>query len=115
MERDRKTAVVPEYLVDDAAGEIVRPAWLRNPSIPQIYDYLLSRKNDSEVDRDLADKIVARLPTLPIILRANRRFPFLAVRRLVASLGNSATTHVCIHTGTGPVYARCGKPPANAL
>jgi hypothetical protein len=63
------------------------PPWIRNPSMARIYNYILGGKDNYEVDRAVADKMLAVQPKLPMMARANRRFLFLAVRHVVAQLG----------------------------
>ncbi len=66
-----------------------RPAWvgpeidLDRPSAARIYDAHLGGFHNFQVDRDAAAKIVAFMPELPDILRANRSFLRRAVRYLV--------------------------------
>src|SRR3954453_22704292 len=54
------------------------PPWIRNPSMARIYNYILGGKDNYEVDRAVADKMLAVQPKLPMMARANRRFLFLA-------------------------------------
>ncbi|MFS8105149.1 SAM-dependent methyltransferase [Lentzea alba] len=66
-----------------------RPAWagpeidVNRPSAARIYDAHLGGFHNFQVDRDAAAKIVAFMPELPDILRANRSFLRRAVRYLV--------------------------------
>jgi hypothetical protein len=53
----------------------------------RVYDYLLGGKDNFAVDRDAADAMIARLPALPAMTRANRRFLVRAVRHLVLDRG----------------------------
>jgi SAM-dependent methyltransferase len=66
-----------------------RPAWvgpdidIDKPSAARIYDAHLGGSHNFQVDREAAQKIVAIMPELPDILRANRSFLRRAVRYLV--------------------------------
>jgi hypothetical protein len=66
-----------------------RPAWagpeidVDKPSAARIYDAHLGGFHNFQVDRDAAAKIVAFMPELPDIMRANRSFLRRAVRHLV--------------------------------
>lgn len=68
---------------------VERPAWagpeidVDRPSAARIYDAHLGGFHNFQVDRDAAAKIVAFMPELPDILRANRSFLRRAVRYLV--------------------------------
>jgi O-methyltransferase involved in polyketide biosynthesis len=53
----------------------------------RVYDYLLGGKDNFAADRDAADAMIARLPGLPAMTRANRRFLSRAVRHLVLAHG----------------------------
>jgi O-methyltransferase involved in polyketide biosynthesis len=57
------------------------------PHPARVYDYLLGGKDNFAVDRDAADAMIARLPGLPAMTRANRRFLSRAVRHLVLAHG----------------------------
>ncbi len=69
------------------------PSWLWNPSIARIYNYVLGGEDNYEIDRAVADKMLAVQPNLPVMARANRRFLFLAVRHVVANLGITQVLH----------------------
>lgn len=66
-----------------------RPAWapeavdIDRPSPARIYDYHLGGGHNFAVDREVAEKIAALMPELPLIMRANRAFLLRAVRVLV--------------------------------
>src|SRR5687767_6673046 len=68
---------------------VERPTWagseidLSRPSAARIYDAHLGGSHNFQVDREAAAKIVALMPELPDILRANRSFLRRAVRHLV--------------------------------
>jgi SAM-dependent methyltransferase len=68
---------------------VERPAWagpeidVEKPSAARIYDAHLGGFHNFQVDRDAAAKIVAFMPELPDIMRANRSFLRRAVRHLV--------------------------------
>jgi O-methyltransferase involved in polyketide biosynthesis len=79
--------VVPGSFQSGPSGPSDDPSWLCNPSIARIYNYVLGGKDNYEVDRAVADKMLAVQPNLPAMARANRRFLFLAVRHVVANLG----------------------------
>ncbi|WP_214318219.1 SAM-dependent methyltransferase [Nonomuraea sediminis] len=49
------------------------------PSIARVYDYWLGGKDNFASDRELADKIVKRLPQIPEMARANRDWIIRAV------------------------------------
>jgi O-methyltransferase involved in polyketide biosynthesis len=50
------------------------------PHSARIYDYLLGGKDHFEADRQVARRIVASTPSLPVSMRANRRFMTRAAR-----------------------------------
>ncbi|MEU4620162.1 SAM-dependent methyltransferase [Actinoplanes sp. NPDC023801] len=52
------------------------------PHSARIYDYLLGGKDNFEADRRAAEQALEHTPTLPISMRANRRFMARVVRRL---------------------------------
>ncbi|GLZ41963.1 SAM-dependent methyltransferase [Actinokineospora sp. NBRC 105648] len=60
-----------------------RPIDLDRPSIARVYDYLLGGDANWAVDRELAERLLAKFPLLRSIARANRQFLYRAVRRLV--------------------------------
>jgi hypothetical protein len=53
------------------------------PSIARMYDYLLGGGHNFAVDRAAVGRIIAAMPRLPAILRANRIFLRRAVRHMV--------------------------------
>jgi S-adenosyl methyltransferase len=67
-------------------GAVERPAWaspdldLDRPSPARIYDYHLGGSHNFAADRRAAEEIVAVMPDLPDLMRANRRFLRRAVR-----------------------------------
>jgi hypothetical protein len=69
---------------------VERPAWapeaidIDRPSPARIYDYHLGGGHNFAVDREVAEKVAAIMPELPLIMRANRAFLLRAVRLLVA-------------------------------
>jgi SAM-dependent methyltransferase len=50
------------------------------PNLARVYDYLLGGAHNFAADRDLAGKLVAAVPDLPLIARAHRAFLHRAVR-----------------------------------
>ena len=68
-----------------------RPAWapeaidIDRPSAARIYDYHLGGGHNFAVDREIAEKVAALMPELPLIMRANRAFLLRAVRLLLES------------------------------
>ncbi|MFI6600594.1 SAM-dependent methyltransferase [Nonomuraea sp. NPDC050536] len=55
------------------------------PSIARVYDYWLGGKDNFASDRELADKIVKRMPQIPEMARANRDWIIRAVSLAVES------------------------------
>jgi S-adenosyl methyltransferase len=53
----------------------------------RVYDYWLGGKDHFAADRALGDAMIAAIPTLPIMARANRAFLARAVRYLAAEAG----------------------------
>jgi hypothetical protein len=57
-----------------------RPSWappgvdIDRPASSRIYDYLLGRSPNFAVDRRVAERAVAAMPQLPLVLRENRAF-----------------------------------------
>jgi hypothetical protein len=56
---------------------------LNHPSVARMYDYYLGGEANWEIDRQLADKILAAYPVVKPITRANRLFLHRVVRHLV--------------------------------
>jgi SAM-dependent methyltransferase len=56
---------------------------LTTPSAARLYDYYLGGAHNFGVDRELAQKVLAVVPDLPIIAQANRAFLHRAVRYLI--------------------------------
>jgi len=50
------------------------------PSSARMYDYYLGGSTNFQADRDAAERVIAAVPTVPIIARANRAFLHRAVR-----------------------------------
>src|SRR3954454_6321683 len=82
------------------------PAELRTdiPHSARIYDYVLGGKDNFEVDRIAAEKMLAGYPTLRVSMRANRRFmakaaKYLAERgiRQFLDIGTGLPTHPNLH------------------
>jgi hypothetical protein len=57
------------------------------PHSARVYDYWLGGKDNFAADRALGDAMVAAIPTLPVMARANRAFLARAVRYLAAEAG----------------------------
>ncbi|HZB29958.1 MAG TPA: SAM-dependent methyltransferase [Streptosporangiaceae bacterium] len=57
------------------------------PNVARIYDYWLDGKDNFQVDRDFAEKIIAIEPAAPYMARQNRGFLGRAVRFLTAEAG----------------------------
>jgi O-methyltransferase involved in polyketide biosynthesis len=70
------TADSPRPAIDDT---VAHPA--------RVYDFMIGGKDNYAPDRALAEAMTARLPTLPVMLRANRDFLGRAVRHLVTERG----------------------------
>ena len=69
-------------------------SWAGNPELddsrPQsarIYDYLLGGKDNFAPDRAVGDALIAQVPALPVMVRAQREFLARAVRHLVTECG----------------------------
>jgi hypothetical protein len=57
------------------------------PHSARIYDYLLGGRDNFAADRAAAASIVEASPSLPISMRANRRYVFRAARHLAEERG----------------------------
>ncbi|HEU5157779.1 MAG TPA: SAM-dependent methyltransferase [Streptosporangiaceae bacterium] len=57
------------------------------PNVARVYDYWLDGKDNFQVDRDFAEKIIAIEPSAPYMARHNRGFLGRAVRHLTAEAG----------------------------
>ncbi|HEV3068163.1 MAG TPA: SAM-dependent methyltransferase [Streptosporangiaceae bacterium] len=57
------------------------------PNIARMYDYMLDGKDNFAADRDAADQLIAMMPQLPLVARANRAFLRRAVRILATEYG----------------------------
>jgi SAM-dependent methyltransferase len=57
------------------------------PHPARVYDYLLGGKDNFAADRELAEAMMAALPKMPAMARANRQFLQRALRHLVTDLG----------------------------
>jgi hypothetical protein len=60
---------------------------INTANIARIYDYFLDGKDNFAADREAADKLIAMMPQLPLVARANRAFLRRAVRFLAAEQG----------------------------
>jgi S-adenosyl methyltransferase len=56
---------------------------MEKPSMARMYDYYLGGTHHTPADRAAAERILAAVPALPVIARANRAFLGRAVRELV--------------------------------
>lgn len=57
------------------------------PNVARVYDYWLDGKDNFQVDRDFAEKIIAIEPAAPYMARQNRAFLGRVVRFLTAAAG----------------------------
>ena len=57
------------------------------PHSARIYDYLLGGKDNYQADRDAAAALMKNVPTVPISMRANRRFMVRVAHYLATELG----------------------------
>jgi hypothetical protein len=57
------------------------------PNIARMYDHMLDGKDNFAADRDAAEKLIAMMPQLPLVARANRAFLRRAVQALVTEYG----------------------------
>jgi SAM-dependent methyltransferase len=79
-----------------------RPTWapgeidLERPSVARVYDYYLGGSHNFAVDRQMAQRAIALMPDLPMIMQANRAFLRRAVRYL---LGVGITQFLDIGSG----------------
>jgi hypothetical protein len=82
-----RVAVRPAGEGDTVAGS--NPAGLDAgiPNIARMYDYLLDGKDNFAADREAAQKLIAMMPQLPMVARANRAFQRRAVRALATEYG----------------------------
>jgi hypothetical protein len=62
---------------------------VNRPHAARIYGYWLGGKDNFKADRDAADELAGKLPSLPATARANRAFMVRVVRHLAAGLGIS--------------------------
>jgi protein-L-isoaspartate(D-aspartate) O-methyltransferase len=58
-----------------------------SPHPARVYDYFLGGKDNYAADRAAGDAMIAQLPTIPVMARANRDFLARAVTRLTAEAG----------------------------
>jgi hypothetical protein len=73
------------------------PLQLQTPSVARMYDYYLGGKDNFEVDREAANKVIAIYPDMPLMARENRRF----LRRAVAYLAGTAGLRQFLDLGAG--------------
>jgi hypothetical protein len=57
------------------------------PQSARVYDYLLGGKDNYAVDRSVGEALIEQVPTLPVMVRAQRAFLARAVRYLVTEGG----------------------------
>jgi S-adenosyl methyltransferase len=57
------------------------------PNTARMYDYYLGGKDNFAADREAAEKVIAMMPQVPLVARANRAFLRRAVRFLAAEEG----------------------------
>ena len=57
------------------------------PQSARVYDYLLGGKDNYAVDRAVGDALIGLVPTLPVMVRAQRAFLARAIRYLVTEAG----------------------------
>lgn len=76
----------------------------QRPSASRVYDYLLGGTHNFAADRRAAEQILAVMPQLPAVMRANRRFLTRAVRAVAAGgvdqfldLGSGIPTEGNVH------------------
>jgi len=82
--------------IPERAGE--PPSFDTTVSHPaRMYDYLLGGKDSYEADRDVADQLIASMPSVPRTARANRAF----LRRAVEYLAGEAGIRQFLDIGTG--------------
>ncbi len=72
----------------------------------RVYDYMIGGKDNYVPDRALAEAMTARLPTLPVMLQANRDFLGRAVRHLVTE--RRVTQFLDVGSGI-PTAATCTR------
>jgi hypothetical protein len=60
---------------------------VNRPHPARIYSYWLGGKDNFKADRDAADELAGKLPSLPTTARANRAFMVRVVRHMAAELG----------------------------
>jgi hypothetical protein len=87
---------------DPAEGDTVagsNPAGLdvTTPNIARMYDYMLDGRDNFAADRDAARQLIAMMPQLPQVARANRAF----LRRAVRVLATEYGIRQFIDVGTG--------------
>jgi hypothetical protein len=67
------------------------------PNIARMYDYFLDGKDNFAADREAAEKLIAMMPQLPLVARANRAF----LRRVVRVLASEYGIRQFIDAGAG--------------
>jgi hypothetical protein len=60
---------------------------LASPSTARIYDYFLGGRENYQVDREMAKRVVHAVPDSPTAIRSNRAFLYRAVRFLAGEAG----------------------------
>ena len=80
-----------------------RPGWapievdIDRPAASRIYDFFLGGAHNFAVDREVADRAVAHMPELPMVLRAGRSL----LRRMVCFLAAEAGIRQFLDLGSG--------------
>lgn len=92
--------------------------WIDTPNPGRIYDYLLGGSHNFAVDREVAERMIAIFPDVPLWMRANRAFlrrvitflvergidQFLDIGSGMPTVGNVHTIAQQINIGTRVVY-----------
>jgi SAM-dependent methyltransferase len=82
---------------------VERPGWapaevdIDRPAASRIYDFFLGGAHNFAVDREVADRAVAHMPELPMVLRAGRSL----LRRMVCFLAAEAGIRQFLDLGSG--------------
>lgn len=103
---------------------MTRPTWaplpidVTRPAPARMYDYYLGGSHNFGADRQLADQVIAAIPEMPAIARANRSFLQRAVRHLVGcgvrqflDIGSGMPTAGSVHE----IVARTAAPMSRVV